>query len=93
MKIFSIKVLRFTIKSDRSVDLMRPSNTAQKNRCPEEELFQKHHMAQSSFQQNLKTNVAKYFFKLLKKHFGKSHKYHKIFNKNNKKVSRIERST
>ena len=73
---------------------MRPSNTAQKNRCPEEEeLFQKHHMVQSSFQQNLKTNVAKHFFKLLKKHFGKSHKYHKIFNKNNIKGSRIERST
>ena len=36
---------------------------------------------------NVETNVGKYFFKLLKKHFGKNCKYHKIFNKNNIKVS------
>ena len=33
------------------------------------------------FSKNVKTNVGKHFFKLLKKHFGKHHKYHKIFNK------------
>ena len=39
------------------------------------------------FRRNVKTNVGKHFFKLLKKHFGKNHKYHKIFNKNNINVS------
>ena len=39
------------------------------------------------FSKNIKTNIAKHFFKLLKKHFGKNHKYHKIFNENNIKVS------
>ena len=37
MKIFSVKVLRFTIQYYRTVDLMRTSNTAQKNRCHQEE--------------------------------------------------------
>ena len=35
--LFSIKVLRFTIRSYRTVDLMRTSNTAQKNRCRQED--------------------------------------------------------
>ena len=39
------------------------------------------------FSKNVKTNVAKTFLKLLNKHFGKTHKYHKIFNRNNVKVS------
>ena len=33
------------------------------------------------------TNVAKTFLKLLNKHFGKTHKYHKIFNRNKVKIS------
>ena len=37
MKKFPMKVLRFTIRSYRTVDLMRTSNTAQKNRCHQEE--------------------------------------------------------
>ena len=40
-----------------------------------------------AFRKNVKTNFGKHFFKLLKKHFGKNYKYHKIFNKNNAKVS------
>ena len=39
------------------------------------------------FSKNVKTNVAKTFLKLLNKHFGKTHKYHKIFNRNNVKIS------
>ena len=39
------------------------------------------------FSKNVKTNIGKQYFKLLKKHFGKNHKHHKIFNKNNIKVS------
>ena len=39
------------------------------------------------FSKNVKTNVGKHFFKLLKKHFRKNHEYHKIFNKNNIKFS------
>ena len=35
------------------------------------------------FSKNAKTNVVKTFLKLLNKHFGKTHKYHKIFNRNN----------
>ena len=35
---------------------------------------------------NVETNVARRFLKLVKKHFSK-HRYHKIFNKNNIKVS------
>ena len=40
----------------------------------------------SPFSSNVKTNVARKFLKLVKKHFNK-HCYHKIFNKNNIKVS------
>ena len=36
---------------------------------------------------NLKTNVAKKFLTLLDKCFPKSHKFHKLFNRNNVKVS------
>ena len=39
------------------------------------------------FTQTLKTNVAKLFFRLLDKHFPKSHLLHKIFNRNTIKVS------
>ena len=40
------------------------------------------------FSKNVKTNVAKHFLYLLNKHFGsKDHKYHKIFNCNNVKIS------
>ena len=38
------------------------------------------------FSSNVETNVARKFLKLVKKHFSK-HRYHKIFNKNNIKVS------
>ena len=37
MKIFSVKVFRFTIQSYRTFDFIRTSNTAQKNRCRREE--------------------------------------------------------
>ena len=40
-----------------------------------------------SFTQTVKTNVAKLFFRLLDKHFPKSHLLHKIFNRNTIKVS------
>ena len=39
------------------------------------------------FAQAVKTNVAKLFFRLLDKHFAKSHLLHKIFNRNTIKVS------
>ena len=39
------------------------------------------------FSKNVKTNVAETFLKLLNKHLGKTHKYHKIFNRNNVKIS------
>ena len=40
------------------------------------------------FSKNVKTNVAKHFLYLLNKHFGgKDHKYYKIFNRNNVKIS------
>ena len=32
------------------------------------------------FSENVKTNIAKQFLHLLDKHFGRNHKYHKIFN-------------
>ena len=34
------------------------------------------------YSQNVKTNIGKTFLKLLKKHFPKGHKLHKIFNRN-----------
>ena len=37
--------------------------------------------------QNVRTNIAKSFLCLIDKHFPKSHKLHKIFNRNNLKVS------
>ena len=39
------------------------------------------------FSKNVKTNIAKQFLYLLDKHFGRNHKYHKIFNCNNVKIS------
>ena len=39
------------------------------------------------FSQNVQTNVAKSFLQLVDKHFPRSHKLHKIFNRNNLKVS------
>ena len=39
------------------------------------------------FTQTVKTNVAKLFFRLLDKHFPKSHLLHKIFNKNTIRAS------
>ena len=83
MKIFSLKVLRFTIPYYRTVDLMRTSNTAQKNRCHQEQgrTIPKTWWS-PPFSRNVETTVGKYFFKLLKKHFGQNHKYRKIFNKN-----------
>ena len=40
-----------------------------------------------SFCKNVKTNIAKKFLHLLDKNFGRSHKYHKIFNCNHVKSS------
>ena len=39
------------------------------------------------FSRSVETNVAKIFLNLVKKHFPSDHRYHKIFNKNNVKVS------
>ena len=39
------------------------------------------------FSKNVKTNVGKYFLNLVKKHFPKEHIYHKLFNRNNVKIS------
>ena len=39
------------------------------------------------FSENVKTNVGRIFLNLVKKHFNKDHRYKKIFNKNNIKVS------
>ena len=40
-----------------------------------------------SFSKNVKTNIEKQFLHLLDKHFGRNHKYHKIFNRKNVKIS------
>ena len=39
------------------------------------------------FSKNVKTNVGKHFFTLVKKHFGENHKYREIFIKKNMKIS------
>ena len=39
------------------------------------------------FSQSIKTNIGKSFLKLIKKHFTKQHRYHKIFNTNTLKLS------
>ena len=39
------------------------------------------------YSQNVRTNIAKSYLCLIDKHFPKSHKFHKIFNRNNLKVS------
>ena len=39
------------------------------------------------FSQNVKTNIGKLFLKLVKKHFPKHHRLHKIFNPNTVKLS------
>ena len=39
------------------------------------------------FSTNVKTNIGKIFFKLLRKHFPKTNKLYKIFNKNTVKIS------
>ena len=63
--------------------------------CPEESVSSRRRKNRSRniiwcnppFSRNVKTNIGKHFFKLLKKHFGKNHKYHEIFNKNNIKIN------
>ena len=55
--------------------------------CPEESVSSRRRKNRSRkiiwynspFSRNVKTNVGKHFFKLLKKHFGKNHKYHQAF--------------
>ena len=39
------------------------------------------------FSSNVKTNIGKIFLRLLDKHFPKYHKYYKLFNRNNVKIS------
>ena len=39
------------------------------------------------FSKNISNNIGKYFLLLIEKHFPNNHKYHKIFNKNNVKIS------
>ena len=39
------------------------------------------------FSKKVKTNILKQFLHLLDKHFSKNQKYHKIFNRNNVKIS------
>ena len=39
------------------------------------------------FSKNVSSNIGKYFLLLTQKHFPNNHKYHKIFNKNNEKIS------
>ena len=39
------------------------------------------------YNKNVQTNIGKTFLKLINKHFPKNHKFHKIFNKNNLKLS------
>ena len=62
--------------------------------CPEESVSSRRGKNHSRniwynppFTKNVRTNVGKHFLKLLKKHFGKNHKYYKIFHKNNITVS------
>ena len=40
-----------------------------------------------TFSKNVKTDIAKQFLYLLDKNFGRNHKYHKIFNRKNVKIS------
>ena len=39
------------------------------------------------FRKNVATKIRKYFLNLIEKHFPQDHKFHKIFNRNNTKVS------
>ena len=39
------------------------------------------------YSQNVKTNIGKLFIQLVRKHFPKNNKYHKIFNQNTLKLS------
>jgi len=39
------------------------------------------------YNKNLSTNIGKYFLNLVNKHFPQKHKFRKIFNKNNVKVT------
>ena len=39
------------------------------------------------FSSNVKANIGKIFLRLLDKHFPKHHKYYKLFNRNNVKIS------
>ena len=41
----------------------------------------------SPYSKSVKTNIGKFFLRLISKHFPPTHKYRKIFNKNNIKIS------
>ena len=68
MKIFSVKVLRFTIQCYRTVDLMRTSNTARRIGVVEKKKkpFQNFYMVQPSFQQKCKNECWKAFSQIAK---------------------------
>ena len=59
----------------------KPTNTTTRNRKRKIIWFN------PPYNINLATNIGKFFLNLINKHFPRTHKFHKLFNKNNVKVS------
>ena len=82
MKITSIKQLLIPTLLLRIVDLMKISHIFKRQTC-------KRHMIwfNPPYSANVKINVGKIFMRLADKHFPRHHKYYKLFNRNNIKLS------
>ena len=52
-----------------------------------QEQTKKHNLVNPPYSMNVQTNIGREFLNLVCKHFPKNHRYNKIFNKNNIKVS------
>ena len=70
-------------KSGYNVDLKYTNNKSEKRKTRKRNII----WFNPPFSKSVSTNVAKTFLQLITKHFPRSHKLHKIFNRNTVKVS------
>ena len=67
------------LRKNRSIQLNLKKQIKKQNK--------KDYLVQPPFNEEVSTNIGKEFFTLFNKNFPSSNKYHKIFNKNNIKLS------
>ena len=76
-----IAALKSSGYKDPTLVFNKPQMSKRKNRCRKVILFN------PPFNKNISSNVAQTFLRLIDKHFSRNKKLHKLFNRNNVKVS------